>query len=94
MNTNLTQLKTLFKQHLLLVFLLLMAFSHRTVAQPDCGWVDGINNQPVSCLGENVTEDFNTDDGGFTSDEFVWNDSEGYWEAIIDGPISLTGSDS
>ncbi|GAA4430122.1 hypothetical protein GCM10023188_16390 [Pontibacter saemangeumensis] len=45
-------------------------------------------------MGENVTEDFNLDDGGFTSDDFVWNASEGYWEAIIDRPISRSEPDT
>lgn len=98
MKTNLKQLNVLFNQHLFPLFFLIAGFSSNVVAQQQCGWVDGLEggiiNLPVSCMGTNVTENFNSDNGGFTSDDFVWNASQGYWEAIIDRPISRSEPDT
>lgn len=92
MRNALIQSKTVWKQLLCTVIFLSIVNLPAAVAQPDCEWVDGYGengspNEPVSCTGS-VLENFNQDDGGFTSDDFDWDAAEGHWVAKIDRPNS------
>ncbi len=79
--------------YLLLIFCLTLSALPKALAQPDCAWIDGMGsysaNKPVSCMGENVTQDFNTNNGGFTSGKLTWDPAAGYWIANL-GRLSGT----
>jgi hypothetical protein len=40
------------------------------------------DNYPSDCTGNNITEDFNRNNGGFTSNEFKWDSRKGNWKAM------------
>jgi hypothetical protein len=51
----------------------------QTRSASNCGISD---NYPLECTGNNITEDFNRNDGGFTSNEFKWDSRKGNWKAM------------
>lgn len=65
------------KQLQFLVLILLSGFFTKAIAQPDCEPIEA-----SSCL-DNITENFNTNDGGFSSSDFTWNRTDGNWQALI-----------
>lgn len=60
-----------------LLFLLTNGLFMKAIAQPDCAPIN------ASSCQNNVTEDFNQDNGGFSSDNFTWNLAGGNWQALI-----------
>jgi hypothetical protein len=68
-------------KYLLILPLILISglMAGQTRSASNCSFT---NNYPTDCTGNNITEDFNTDNGGFTSNEFKWDSRKGNWKAV------------